>query len=76
MIKILTAALLIGMMSSCTERNIEKVKTDFIIYDGFNPLEIVIIDSCQYLFAIGGGRVILTHKGNCDNSVHKGGNNE
>ena len=71
--KILTAALLIGMMSSCTETNIDKVKTEYIIYDGFNPIEVVIIDSCQYLFAIGGSRVVLTHKGNCNNPVHKGG---
>lgn len=72
--KILTAVLLIGMMSSCTKRNIENVNTEHVIYDGFNPLEVVRIDSCQYLFAIGGSRVVLTHKGNCNNPVHKGGN--
>jgi hypothetical protein len=72
--KILTAVLLIGMMSSCTERNIEKVNTKYVIYDGANPLEVVTVDSCQYLFIISGSYMALTHKGNCNNPIHKGGN--
>lgn len=72
--KILTAVLLIGMMSSCTERNVETVDTKYVIRDGMNPLRVIIIDSCQYLWGTDGHADVLTHKGNCNNPIHKGGN--
>jgi len=68
MIKILIATLLIGMMGSCTE------PTDYAISSFNSPLKIVDIDSCQYLFGEWGNATVLTHKGDCSNSIHKGGN--
>lgn len=54
----------------CTERNVEKKTTEHIIRNGSTPLEIIIVDSCEYLFGDWGNATVLTHKGNCKNSEH------
>jgi hypothetical protein len=52
---------------SCEEPkvNVDKEKTTYILKEYYNPLEIVIIDSCEYLYLVEGHAIVLTHKGNC-----------
>jgi len=74
--KLLIATLLIGMMCSCTESNVKSNQTEYVIINTYKPLKIVVIDSCQYLLGDYGSATVLTHKGNCNNPIHKGGNDE
>ena len=53
---------------SCEEEskvNVDKEKTTYIIKENHTPAEIVIIDSCEYLYFSEGHAKVLTHKGNC-----------
>ncbi len=34
------------------------------------PLNVVLIDSCEYLYGPWGNGTVLAHKGNCKNSIH------
>ena len=63
--------ILVLWFSSCTEKNIKNTPTTFVLEDGRGSLEMVTIDSCQYLFGPWGNATVLTHKGNCNNSIHK-----
>ena len=72
--KIILATLLIGMMGSCTTPNIKKTDTEYVVSTLHSTLKIVNIDSCQYLYGDWGNATVLTHKGNCSNPIHKGGN--
>jgi hypothetical protein len=33
-------------------------------------LNVVVIDSCEYLYGPWGNATVLTHKGNCQNPIH------
>ena len=70
--KLMLIALIMGMVS-CTERNVPSNKTEYVVYPGNNPVEVVTIDSCEYLYGPWGNATVLTHKGNCSNPIHKGG---
>lgn len=54
-------------LSACTESNVEKKKTTYIVRDSEAAVEVVIIDSCEYLYGPWGNATVLTHKGNCKN---------
>jgi hypothetical protein len=41
-----------------------------ITIDG-DSIQETVIDSCQYLFDRVNGGIALTHKGNCNNPIHK-----
>jgi hypothetical protein len=69
--KLMLIALTIGVMG-CTERNIPSQKTEYIV-NTYGKVEIVVIDSCEYLYGPWGNATVLTHKGNCSNPIHKGG---
>jgi hypothetical protein len=58
--KLMLAILAISMVSC--EKNAPSKPTGY-------RLEIVVIDSCEYLYGPWG----VTHKGNCKNPIHKGG---
>jgi hypothetical protein len=75
--KLFLLALAIGMVG-CYDVNVERKQTDYVIRGGNNPLTIVVVDSCEYLHGEWGNATVLTHKGNCNNPIHKhnGGNNE
>ena len=47
----------------CTEQPSKNNR--YTVYDHTTPIEIVIIDSCEYLYAPWGNATVLTHKGNC-----------
>jgi hypothetical protein len=74
--KIILLALLVGTLSSC-ETNTKTEKE--IMIEGqnsaanfFKPRMVTIeIEGCQSLFTTYGHAVILTHKGNCKNPIHR-----
>ncbi len=51
----------------CTEQqsNMERQKTTYILRSSEPPVEIVVVDSCEYLYGPWGNATVLTHKGNC-----------
>lgn len=55
------------MLISCTEPNVPKTSTQYNVIKNYNPLDLVVIDSCEYLFGEWGNATVLTHKGNCKN---------
>lgn len=73
---IIAIAIAIGMMG-CTESNVSIQKTEYMI-NTYGKVEIVVIDSCEYLYGPWGNASVLTHKGNCKNPIHKhkGGQDE
>ena len=63
---ILISALLLTILScGCREVNTPKEDTGFVVREGANPLTIVEVDSCEYLFGDWHNATVLTHKGNC-----------
>ena len=72
--KLLLATLLIGMVSSCEEPTVTKQSTKIVTEFGAHPMDIIIIEGCEYLQYSAGHRYSLCHKGNCKNPIHKGGN--
>lgn len=57
-------------LCSCTERNVNIQKTEYVIWDE-HILGIVVVDSCEYLYGPWGNASVLTHKGNCKNPTHQ-----
>lgn len=43
------------------------IKVEFSVI----PLNVVLIDSCEYLYGPWGNGSVLTHKGNCKNKEHQ-----
>jgi hypothetical protein len=76
--KIILAILLIGMMGGCTEPTVQTKQTNYTVPmsggQASNPLEICVIDGCEYFTCKVRGGVVVSHKGNCKNLIHKGGN--
>lgn len=58
-------------LSSCHEPNVKTERTEYVIRADHNPLTIVTVDGCEYLFGDWGNATVLTHKGNCNNPIHK-----
>ena len=67
--KKLVLILAVLALYSCEERsaNVDKEKTTYIVKEYYTPLEIVIVDSCEYLYGPWGNATVFTHKGNCKN---------
>jgi hypothetical protein len=61
------------VLYSCEESkvNVNKEKTTYILKEYRDPLELVIIDSCEYIYFSQGHAIVLTHKGNCKNCKNK-----
>lgn len=65
-------ALLSGLVScNSPEPNVPKTKTTYIIESDLSIVEVVIIDSCEYIYGPWGNATVLTHKGNCKNPKHQ-----
>ena len=71
--KLILATLLIGMMGGCEEPTVTKQSTQIVTEFGAHPIDIIIIEGCEYLQYSAGNRYSLCHKGNCSNPIHKGG---
>lgn len=69
--KQLTILLLSVVLIGCEQPNVKKTDSGIVLDVGSNKLQIVEIESCEYLFYVGGHRMALTHKGNCKNPIHQ-----
>jgi hypothetical protein len=69
--KLILFTLAVGMIAGCTEPTVTKQTTQTVISMGDKPLEIVEIDSCEYLVSYYDRSRSLTDKGNCKNLIHK-----
>jgi len=76
--KLLIATLLIGMVSSCEEPTTTTKSTQHTVKIGVDvkELKVVEIEGCEYFLGTFDRSAMFTHKGNCKNPIHKGGNNE
>ena len=74
--KLILATLLIGMMGGCTPATVKTESKNYTIptVDGAKPISTCKIDGCEYFTCETRGGVVITHKGNCSNPIHKGGN--
>ncbi len=65
--------LLTGLMViSCEEPNIERKSTGIIYSNDGDEVEEMVIDGCQYIGQFDGLNTDWgTHKGNCNNPIHK-----
>ena len=72
LITILSLAMMSGLISCNTpETSVPQTKTTYKVGEHFTPVEIVVIDSCEYLYGEWGYATVLTHKGNCKNPIHQ-----
>ncbi len=62
---------LLAIVGCSQPSNVDRQKTTYILKEYYSPLEIVIIDSCEYLYLVEGHSMVLTHKGNCKNCKTK-----
>ena len=65
----------ITLFFSCTKQNVKSTPTTFILQNGNGSLQLLTIDSCQYLYGPWGNATVLTHKGNCNNPQHRDNQN-
>lgn len=71
--KLLIAVMLLTLVS-CDETNLEAKEakiTGYFINANREPLDVITVDGCQYLYGDWGSGSVLTHKGDCNNSIHK-----
>jgi len=52
---------------ACSKPNVPTASTQYSLIEGHSPLDLVVIDSCEYLLGNWGSAMVLTHKGNCKN---------
>jgi hypothetical protein len=64
-------ALTLLTFTSCTDSNVETKATTIQVGSYSTPLRIIVIDKCEYLWGDWSHATVLTHKGNCSNSIHK-----
>jgi hypothetical protein len=74
--KLLLATLLIGMISSCEEATTTTQSTQHSVKIGVSAteLKVVEIEGCEYFMGEYDRSGLFAHKGNCKNTIHKGGN--
>ena len=67
-------------MVSCCEEAAKGTKPSkhVITLEAFHgtELKVVQIEGCEYLVGYFASSMLLTHKGNCKNLIHKGNNNQ
>ena len=65
--KAIISILIILVLTGCGTSNVESKSTQYILKRGYQSLEIVTVDGCEYLYGDWGNATVLTHKGNCIN---------
>lgn len=70
LLTILTITMLSGLISCTTESNVEKKRKTYQIDNEQFSIQIIVVDSCEYLYGPWGNATVLTHKGNCRNLIH------
>lgn len=68
--KKLFIAVMLLTLASCYKPNVETKSTGHVINPAREPLDVVTVDGCQYLYGDWGSGTVLTHKGNCNNPSH------
>jgi hypothetical protein len=68
--KIIITTLILATLTACTEPTVQTKQTNIVIEYGQNPVEIVVIEGCEYLHYRHGHAYMLCHKGNCKNPIH------
>lgn len=56
---------LLAIVGCSQPSNVDRQKTTYIVRSNELPVEIVVVDSCEYLYGPWGNATVLTHKGNC-----------
>jgi hypothetical protein len=64
--KAIISILIILVLTGCGTPNVETKSTEYRL-NKLGPLELVVIDGCEYLYGPWGNAMVLTHKGNCIN---------
>ena len=64
---IISILIIFLVLTGCGTTNVESKSTQYILKRGYQSLEIVNIDGCEYLYGDWGNATVLTHKGNCIN---------
>lgn len=67
--KIFIAVIVISL-TSC-EHKLDNSKNTSTTLGHLSPLQIIKIDGCEYLFGSWGNESVLTHKGDCNNTIHQ-----
>lgn len=55
------------ILTGCEVKNVDTKQTQYVVKSGHRPLEVVVIDGCEYLYGPRADATVLTHKGNCPN---------
>lgn len=66
----ITLGLFSFFLVSCKETNVDIKNTEYVIQYGDNPLRVVTLDGCEYIYGGTGQSQMITHKGNCSNPIH------
>lgn len=53
------------LFCGCTEPNVKKENTGYIMDDTGGRLKTIEVDNCEYIFYEKGHRMMMAHKGNC-----------
>jgi hypothetical protein len=73
--KLILFTLAVGMIAGCTEPTVKTKKTNHTVPmvggEASRPLEICVIEGCEYFTCEVRGGVVVSHKGNCKNLIHK-----
>lgn len=64
---IISILIIFLVLTGCKSSNVETKSTEYIIKSGYSPVEVVVIDGCEYLYGPWSNAAVLTHKGNCIN---------
>ena len=68
--RIFTTLMLLTLISCSKSKPQNSKNTD--VYLGYtNPLQTIEIEGCKYLYGDWHNATVLTHKGNCNNPIHK-----
>ena len=65
--------LLLGLtIVSCETPNVDRKSTSYVYTEHGHSIEEIVIDDCQYIGQFDGSNTDWgTHKGNCNNPIHK-----
>lgn len=73
--KIILFTLAVGMIAGCTEPTVKSKTTNYTVPmvggEASRPLKICVIEGCEYFTCEVRGGVVVSHKGNCKNLIHK-----
>jgi hypothetical protein len=61
---IISILIIFLVLIGCGTSNVESKSTQYILKRGYQSLEIVTVDGCEYLYGDWGNATVLTHKGN------------